>query len=133
MSNTYSWYQTLVKPSWAPPSWLFGPVWTVLYVGIAVSFGTVFYKVFQKQLPAAVAVPFVLNLVFNFIFTPLQFGLRSNVLAAIDVLLVLGTLVWAIVAVYPHLAWVTYINIPYLAWVCFATALQLTVTYLNWK
>jgi tryptophan-rich sensory protein len=127
-----SWYQTLVKPDWAPPSWLFGPVWTFLYVLIAVSFGTVFVKVFQKQLPASLALPFVLNLVFNFAFTPLQFGLQNNILAAVDILLVLGTLVWALVAIYQHLPWVTYINLPYLAWVCFATVLQLTITSLNW-
>jgi tryptophan-rich sensory protein len=89
-------------------------------------------KVFQKQLPASLALPFVLNLVFNFAFTPLQFGLQNNILAAVDILLVLGTLVWALVAIYQHLPWVTYINLPYLAWVCFATVLQLTITSLNW-
>lgn len=129
--ETSSWYQALVKPSWAPPAAVFGPVWTVLYAIIAVTFGTVFYKAVTKEIPAAVALPFVLNLVFNFAFTPLQFGLRSNFLAAIDILLVLGTLVWALVAVYPHLRWVAYANIPYLLWVCFATVLQLTITYLN--
>jgi len=55
---------------------------------IFISFGTVFYKVFNKQLPAIVALPFILNLVFNFAFTPIQFGLKSNLLAAIDILLV---------------------------------------------
>ena len=131
MSNSYSWYQQLIKPTWAPPSWLFGPVWTVLYVIIAVSFGTVFYKVFKRKLPVVILIPFVLNLIFNFSFTYLQFGLKSNILAAIDILLVLGTLVWAMIAIYPHIKWVAIANIPYLLWVCFATVLQLTVTYLN--
>lgn len=131
MNETYSWYQTLIKPSWAPPSWLFGPVWSVLYTLIAISFGTVFYKVFTRELPAMVAVPFVLNLVFNFAFTPLQFGLKSNMLAAVDILLVLGTLIWALILIYPHMKWVAYINIPYLLWVSFATVLQLTITVLN--
>ena len=49
----YTWYSQLIKPIWAPPSWLFGPVWTVLYAMIAVSFGTVFYKAFTKQIPAS--------------------------------------------------------------------------------
>jgi tryptophan-rich sensory protein len=129
--NTYNWYQTLIKPEWAPPSWLFGPVWTVLYAIIAVTFGTVFYKAFTKQIPWIVAFPFVLNLIFNFAFTPLQFGFKNNLLAAIDILLVLGTLIWAMIAVYPHIRWVVYANIPYLLWVSFATVLQLTITYLN--
>lgn len=132
--DTYGWYVTLIKPSWAPPAWVFGPVWTVLYAIIAVSFGTVFYKALTRQLSWRVALPFVLNLAANFAFTPLQFGLQNNVLAAIDILLVLGTLIWALAAVWraaPSLRWVVYVNIPYLLWVSFATVLQLTITYLN--
>lgn len=131
MNNTYSWYQTLIKPFWAPPSWLFGPVWTVLYTIIAISFGAVFYKAFTKQIPWIVALPFALNLVFNFFFTPIQFGLKNNLLASLDILLVVGTLIWALVAVWPHMRWVVYANIPYLLWGTFATVLQLTITYLN--
>jgi benzodiazapine receptor len=131
MNNTYSWYSTLIKPSWAPPSWLFAPVWTVLYLLIAVSFGVVFYKAFKGKYPWLVVVPFVLNLVFNFAFTPLQFGLQNNLLAAVDILLVFGTLIWAMVVIWKRAHWVVYANIPYLMWVLFATVLQLTVTYLN--
>jgi tryptophan-rich sensory protein len=129
--DTYSWYSTLIKPSWAPPSWLFGPVWTVLYIIIATSFGTVFYKVYTKELPWIIALPFALNLIFNFAFTPLQFGLQNNLLAAIDILLVLSTLIWALIVIYPKITWIAYVNIPYLLWVCFATVLQLTITVLN--
>lgn len=131
MNNTYSWYQTLIRPFWAPPSWLFGPVWTVLYTIIAISFGAVFYKAFTKQIPWIVALPFALNLVFNFFFTPIQFGLKNNLLASLDILLVVGILIWALVAVWPHMRWVVYANIPYLLWGTFATVLQLTITYLN--
>jgi len=131
MGNTTLWYTQLIKPSWAPPSWLFGPVWSVLYVLIFISFGTVFYRVFNKQLPIAILIPFVLNLIFNLSFTYFQFGLKNNYLAAADILLVLGTLIWAMVLIYPQIKWVALINIPYLLWVCFATVLQLTVTFLN--
>lgn len=127
-------YTELIKPTWAPPSWLFGPVWTVLYAIIAVSFGTVFYRAFMKEIPWMVALPFALNLVFNFAFTPIQFGLKNNLLASIDILLVLGTLVWAMYAIWhasPDLRWVASVNIPYLLWVIFATCLQLTITFLN--
>ena len=85
----------------------------------------------QKKIPAIIALPFILNLIFNFSFTWVQFGLKNNYLAALDILLVLVTLVWAMLAIFPHARWITYIQIPYLLWVCFATVLQLTVTYLN--
>lgn len=124
-------YAKLIQPSWAPPSWLFGPVWTVLYIIIIYTFGTVFYRAATHQIPLIVALPFALNIVFNVSFTPIQFGLKNNALAALDILLVLGTLVWAMMAVRPHIAWIAYANIPYLLWVLFATALQLTITYLN--
>lgn len=130
--NQNLWYQTLIKPTWAPPSYLFGPVWSFLYTLIAFSFGFVFYKFITKSIPFIVVLPFILNLVFNLAFTPIQFGLQNNLLAAIDIILVLGTLLWAMIAVYSYHPVVTYVNIPYLLWVSFATVLQLTVTYLNW-
>lgn len=126
-------YLQLIKPSWAPPSWLFGPVWTLLYAIIIASFGTVFVRAFRGEIPWMVALPFILNVVFNLAFTPIQFGLKNNLLAAIDILLVLSTLIWALFAIFPHMRWVVYVNIPYLAWVGFATVLQLTITHLNWK
>jgi len=129
--NTYVWYSQLIKPSWSPPSWLFGPVWTFLYILIAVSFGKVFLLTSQKQISFFIALPFILNLIFNLAFTPLQFGLKNLLLAAIDILLVLITLVWAMAAIYSHTRWITYVQIPYLLWVSFATLLQLSITYLN--
>ncbi|CAN5157820.1 tryptophan-rich sensory protein [soil metagenome] len=131
MNTTYNWYQQLTKPSWSPPSWLFGPVWTLLYVIIVVTYGTVFYKVYTKELPAIIALPFALNLIFNFAFTPLQFGLKNNLLASIDILLILATLIWALVAIHPHIQWIAFLNTPYLLWVTFATVLQLTITWMN--
>lgn len=129
--NTENWYSQLIKPSWSPPSWLFGPVWTLLYILIAISFTKVFWMFIKKQIPFLVLLPFILNLIFNFSFTPLQFGLKNNVLAAIDILFVLATLIWAMFAIFPYARWITYIQIPYLIWVSFATMLQLTITYLN--
>ncbi|OGG39743.1 TspO protein [Candidatus Kaiserbacteria bacterium GWA2_50_9] len=124
-------YQMLIKPSWAPPAFIFGPVWAVLYILIAISFGKVFWMVAWGEIPLIIALPFVLNLIFNLSFTWLQFGLQNNTLAAFDILFVLGTLIWGMLAIYPYLGWVALINIPYLLWVAFATVLQLTTTYLN--
>jgi translocator protein len=132
MNTQSSWYSELIKPEWAPPAWLFGPVWSVLYLIIAVSFGYVFYRAFQGTIPPILALPFVLNLIANAAFTPLQFSLENNLLACIDIFIVLSTLVWALYVIYPHTPWVTYVNLPYLLWVSFATVLQVTITYLNW-
>ena len=136
MNDAYNWYSTLIKPTWAPDPSIFGIVWPILYVIIAVTFGTVFYKAFTKEIPWLVALPFALNLVFNFSFTYFQFGLKNNLLASIDILLVLGTLIWLVSQKLPSvggadLNWIRYANIPYLLWVSFATVLQITITYLN--
>ncbi len=127
--NIYT--QELIKPNWAPPGWLFGPVWSVLYLLIAISFGKVFLMFYKKEITFAVALPFILNLIFNAAFTPIQFGLENNVLAAIDIILVLITLIWAMKVICPIKKWIAYIQIPYLLWVSFATILQLSITYLN--
>jgi tryptophan-rich sensory protein len=130
--DTFIWYQSLIKPAFAPPAWIFSPVWTILYIIIAITFGYVFYKAIKKQFSWLIASPFLLNLFFNFVFSPIQFGLQNNFLAAIDIILVLATLVWAMAVIYKRVKWVFWLNIPYLLWVSFATILQITVTYLNW-
>ncbi len=131
MNESYSQYASYVKPWFSPPPWIFGPVWSVLYVLIAISFGYVFMKVWQGQIPKLVALPFIINLIANFSFTPVQFGLNNLPLASLVILIVLISLVWAMWSVWPHARWVTYIQVPYLLWVLFATVLQLSVTYLN--
>ncbi len=131
MNNTYNWYSTLIKPTWAPPAWLFGPVWSVLYAIIAVSYARVAWLWLKGRVSTWVLAPFVLNLFFNLIFSPIQFGLQNNLLASIDILLVFVTILWGMQAIYRHEKWIAYAQVPYLLWVSFATVLQLTITYLN--
>lgn len=132
MNTTQIWYASLIKPEWAPPAWVFGPAWTFLYVLIAISFGYIFYKYKKGEIKGNFALPFALNLIFNFLFSPIQFVLQNNILATIDILLVLATLIWLIRISWKKYPWVAIINLPYLAWVLFATVLQITITYLNW-
>jgi translocator protein len=141
--KTFIGYQELNRLPWAPPEWVFSPVWAILYILIAISFGTIFYKAVSGELPFIVALPFVLNLIFNFAFVPIQFKLKNNYLATADILLVLGTLVWALIAIWhfgltrhietgaPTYAWIIYANIPHLLWVSFATILHISMNYLN--
>ena len=130
-SSSAVWYAQLVKPFFAPPAAVFAPVWTVLYIVIIISFGWVLVQFLKRRLPFMVLLPFILNLVFNAAYTSLQFGLKNNFLAALDILLVLGTLVWAMAAIWRRARWVAYVNMPYLLWVAFATLLQFSITWLN--
>lgn len=131
MTPEQLWYADLIKPTWAPPDWVFGPVWAVLYAIIFVSFGFVAYRAWRKDIPWRVFLPFGSNLIFNVLFSPIQFGLRNNVLAMIDIVLVLVTLIWALRVIYPYYRSVSWVNIPYLLWVSFATVLQMSITWLN--
>jgi translocator protein len=125
-------YTQFIKPEWAPPSWLFGPVWSVLYLIIAITFGYVLYLAIKKRISAWVLLPFGINAIANIAFTPIQFGLQNNLLASIDILIVLVSIVWFMKNIYPHAKWVAFANIPYLLWVSFATVLQFTITWMNW-
>lgn len=127
----YALYADFAKPYWAPPAELFGQVWTVLYVLIFISFGYVFYRFMRKKLDGYIVLPFALNIIFNLFFTPILFGIGNFWLATLDILLVLGTLIWAVAVAWRKIRWVAYMNIPYLLWVIFATILQLSVTFLN--
>ena len=129
--SVYDWYSQLIKPSWAPEASIFGPVWGVLYVLIAISFCAVFMMAWKREIPFRIALPFIANLFFNFVFTFIQFQLQNNLLATLDIVLVLSTLIFAMIDIYPYKKWITYIQILYLFWVSFATVLQLTIAYLN--
>lgn len=126
-----AWYAQLEKPFFAPPSWLFGPVWTVLYISIVLVFGYVITRAWRGTLPKNVLVPLVLNALSNIAFTPLQFGLRSNALALLDILIVLGSLVWLMLLLREKAPRAALALVPYLLWVSFATVLQISVTVLN--
>ena len=126
-----TWYNALAKPAWTPSPPTIRLIWTILYPIIAVTFGFVFVQAFRGKLPFLVALPFAINLASNLIFTPILFGLRNLTLASIDVLVVLGTIIWAIIFVWPQYPWVAVVQTPYLAWVAIATVLQFSITWAN--
>jgi len=129
--NTALWYQSLGKPFFAPPAEVFGIVWSILYPIIFISFGYVFYLVLKNKIPKKVAIPFVGNLIANFLFSPIQFGLQNNILAMIDIIVVFGSLIWAMNAVWKYSRGVVVVQIPYLLWIGFAMILQFSITWLN--
>lgn len=129
--NTTDWYHQLNKPSWAPADNVFGIVWSVLYPVIIAVNVYIIYAISKGKINLWVALPFWLNLVFNVVFTPIQFGLRNNGLAFADILLVLGTIIWAMIAIWSHNRWVALAYVPYLIWVSIATTLQFYITTHN--
>lgn len=126
-----NWYQTIKKPSWAPNESLFGQVWGVLYPVIFLANILVLYLLSSGKITWRTALPFWINLFFNFLFTPIQFGLKNNLLALVDILLVLITAIWAAVVIWPHSKTIAFMFIPYIIWVCIATVLQASITWLN--
>ena len=126
-----TWYETLVKPSWTPAPGVIGTIWTVLYPIILVVFGYVAFRVFRGEFPKALLVPIVINMVTNIAFTPIQFGLQNLPLATVDILLVLATIVWAMIAFWPHARIASLALIPYLIWVSTASVLQVSITLAN--
>ena len=125
------WYQSLAKPSWTPAPRTIGLIWQILYPVIIASFGYVFVQAARGRLPLLVALPFAINLVANLIFTPIQFGMRNLPLAAVDILVVWGTIVWMMLAIWPHARLVAAAQVPYFVWVSIATVLQLSITWMN--
>ena len=124
------WYERLKKPSWRPPNRLFAPVWTALYLMIAVSG----WLVWREAGFAGAALPLAvygLQLVLNAAWTPLFFGLHRPDLGFLDIALVWLSIVAMIALFYPIHAWAALLLLPYLAWVTFATALNFAVWRLN--
>jgi tryptophan-rich sensory protein len=126
------WYNSLVKPAWTPEPATIGLVWQILYPIIFVTFAFVAVQAVRRKLPWKAALPFAINLAANLAFTPIQFGLRSLLLAAVDILVVWGTIIWMVVAIWKYYRWVAVAQVPYFTWVSIATTLQLSISWSNW-
>lgn len=129
--NNVNWYQSLNKPDWAPQESVFGVVWSLLYPIIIAVNVYVIILLIRNKISFIIALPFLLNLFFNFAFTPIQFGLKNNFLAMIDIYLVLITIVWASIAIWQTSKLISLAFTPYLLWVIIATVLQTYITLNN--
>lgn len=125
-----AWYAGLVKPSFNPPSWVFGPVWTVLYLSIGIAAWLVWRKSGVTGAWLAFSV-FAAQLVFNGLWTWLFFGLHRPGMAFVDILLLLVSIVAMALAYWPHSRVAALMMIPYFAWVSFASALNFAFWRLN--
>ncbi len=126
-----TWYNSLNKPEWTPAPKTIGTIWQILYPVIIVSFGYVFLQAYKGKFSWYVALPFAINLVANILFTTIQFGMRNMPLAALDIVVVWGTIIWSMAAIWPYSLWVMLAQIPYFVWVSIATVLQIYITLSN--
>ena len=124
------WYADLAKPSWTPPSWVFGPVWTLLYGMMAVAAWLVWLR--RRQRPAAAAMAlFAAQLALNAAWSPLFFGLHRPDIAFADIVLLwlaLAATVWLFLR---RSVLAGLVLVPYLLWVSFAVALNFAIWRLN--
>ena len=127
-SSVATWYQTLVKPSFNPPDWVFAPVWTSLYVMIALAG----WRVWRRDgLRGAVAWAYAAQLALNLAWPFLFFGLRSLGAAAIGSMLLLASVSWTTRLFLVRDRSAGLLFIPYLLWVAFATVLTVAIWRLN--
>jgi len=129
-SSVNSWYLNISKPVFNPPSWLFGPVWTALYILM----GLAFYFVWQNGYSNKLLLPFVvyfLQLLLNFLWSFLFFGLRNPLWAFVDIVLLWVLIIINIVLFFKQRKLAGVLLLPYILWVSFATALNLAIVILN--
>jgi translocator protein len=121
------WYEALAKPPFNPPNWIFGPVWSILYVMIAVA-GWRIWR--MKQTGGAMAVWWI-QLGLNFLWSPVFFTVQSIGGALVVVLAMLASILAFIVLAWNRDRLSALLFIPYAAWVSFATLLNASILYLN--
>ena len=124
------WYRELVKPSWRPPDWLFGPVWLVLYVSIAVSGWLVWRKAGFSGASFAFVI-YAAQLILNGFWSVVFFGLRRPGLALLEIVCLWLSIIATIGAFFPIDQFAAYLLIPYAFWVSFAVALNYRIWRLN--
>lgn len=124
-----NWYQFLNKPSFNPPNWIFGPVWTLLYLIMGIAVALIWHTPHpnQKRALQLFAVQFVLNLGWSFIF----FNLRELGIAFVEIIAMLIAIIFTIVAFYKINRKAAFLMIPYLCWVSFASVLNFSIWFLN--
>ncbi len=128
LSMPDAWYAALNKPSFNPPNWIFGPVWTVLYVLIAVAG----WRIWKQAGGWCVALSlWLLQLILNGLWTPLFFGMHRIDLALIDIAALVLVLIATIVAFFKRDRVAAWMLVPYLSWVSFATLLTASIYRLN--
>ena len=128
--KNFDWYQTLIKPTFTPPDWIFTQAWIVLYFTIALSLMFFLKTGFSKEkiLPLSV---FAFQLLLNLLWSPVFFGLQNIKLALIVICFLWGSIIFTIILFHKYSKLSAYLLIPYLFWVTFAMYLNYRFLILN--
>ena len=129
-----NWYATLNRPSFAPPNWLFAPVWTLLFLLMGLAFYLVWQssvKDSQEKIKKQAIKLFLIQLVFNTLWSIIFFGQQLLFLAFVEIIILWVLILLTILRFYKIKTLAAYLMIPYLLWVSFASILNLAFALLN--
>lgn len=126
-----TWYVDINKPSFNPPNWVFGPVWTTLYKLMGVSAGIIWNQGFSNPQVKKALVVFSVHIVLNGLWSILFFGLKNPELAFVEILILLASMVYYTRLFYQIKPFTAWMQIPYLMWVSFASVLNGSIAWLN--
>lgn len=130
-SSVGDWYLTLEKPFFNPPSWLFGPVWTILYIMMGWAAGLVWSQNIDKEVKKKALLLFTFQLILNAAWSVLFFGLKNPFLALIEIILLWLLIRETYLSFKPINSLAAKLLLPYLAWVSFAALLNAAIWWLN--
>jgi len=126
-NSVSTWYVTLIKPPFNPPSWVFGPVWGILYLLMGISLYLVWIKKFDKKAFTFFGIQLFLNALWSILF----FGLKNPLFSFIEIIILWIAILMTIIYFYRINKNSAYLLIPYILWVTFASVLNFSIFILN--
>ena len=130
-NSVKTWYLTINKPVFNPPSWVFGPVWTILFLLMGISLFLVWSKGFDNPQVKIALLIFAAQLILNVLWSTLFFGLKSPLFAFVEIVILWIFILLTIINFYSISKPASYLLIPYLLWVTFASVLNFAIFLLN--
>lgn len=128
--SVQQWYPALQKPAWTPPSWLFGPVWTILYLMMAIAAWLVWRKRRVNNVHGALGL-FIFQLALNAAWSPLFFGLKNPLAGLLDIIALWAAILATLIFFRRISSAAGFLLLPYWLWVSYATALNFAIWEMN--
>lgn len=131
MSEIPAWYSTLVKPTFSPPNWIFGPVWITLYALMGIAAFLIWKKGLERKDVQRALRIFIYQLVLNTLWSIIFFGMHNPGGAFVEIILLWLAIIFTIIYFYKISRVAAYLLVPYLLWVTFAAILNYSIFALN--